>query len=125
MQSSEHPSVASSGAEQVNKTIPLIVYVLYLTSLLVGLTQLVGVVMAYIYRAEAPAWQQTHYHFQIRTFWIGLLFLVVGLVLSAIFIGFLILLFWVIWLVVRCVKGISLLQKNEPIQNPTSWGFGG
>jgi uncharacterized membrane protein len=51
-----------------------LVYGLYLVSVLVGLTLLVGLVMAYINRGQvAGTWAESHYTYQIRTFWIGLL----------------------------------------------------
>lgn len=50
-----------------------IVYVLYLVGILFGLTTLIGVVMAYVNRGDAPEWLKTHYQYQIRTFWIGAL----------------------------------------------------
>ena len=37
------------------------VYILYLVSLLVGITSIVGVIMAYVNRSDAPEWVQTHY----------------------------------------------------------------
>src|SRR5438477_11416343 len=44
-----------------------IVYILYLVSLIFGLTSIVGVIMAYVNRADAPGWVRSHYRFQIRT----------------------------------------------------------
>ncbi|MCU7958888.1 MAG: hypothetical protein KZQ58_02605 [gamma proteobacterium symbiont of Bathyaustriella thionipta] len=100
-----------------------IIYILYLVGLVFGLTGIVGVVMAYINRAEAPEWLQSHYQFQIRTFWIGLLYLVTGFLLAIVLIGYLLLLFWVVWLIVRCVKGMQFLDKKEAHPNPTGWFF--
>jgi uncharacterized membrane protein len=51
-----------------------VVYLLYFASLLVGVTSIIGVIIAYVYRADSPEWVATHYRFQIRTFWIGLLY---------------------------------------------------
>lgn len=98
-------------------------YVLYLASIILGITGLIALIMAYVNKKDAPEWVQTHYQFQIRTFWIGLLYAVIGMLLSIIGIGFLILLFYVVWLIVRCVKGLKALDKNAPIENPTSWMF--
>ena len=96
---------------------------LYLASIILGITGLIAVIMAYVNRKDAPEWVQTHYQFQIRTFWIGLLYAVIGGILSVVGIGLLILLFYLVWLIVRCVKGLKALDKNEPIENPTSWMF--
>ncbi|MCF7983467.1 MAG: hypothetical protein K9L70_03610 [Thiohalocapsa sp.] len=101
-----------------------IIYILYLISLVVGITGLIGVVMAYIYRADAPDWMQSHYGFLIRTFWIGLLYVIVGALLTSVAVGFLILLFWLVWLIIRCVKGLQYLERREPHPDPETWMFG-
>jgi uncharacterized membrane protein len=98
-----------------------IVYILYLVGLVIGVTSLVGLVMAYVNKSGAPEWVQSHYRFQIRTFWIGVLFSVIGVVTIAIFIGLVILLFVAIWIIVRCVKGMKYLSNAEPYPNPTTW----
>jgi uncharacterized membrane protein len=100
-----------------------VVYILYLVGLAIGITALIGLIIAYIYRDGAPHWVRTHYHFQIRTFWIGVLFVLVGVVTSFIVIGWFVLLFWLVWLVVRCVKGLKLLGEGGAHPNPLSWGF--
>lgn len=98
-----------------------VVYVLYLVSLAVGVTSLVGVVMAYVYQGSAPEGLRTHYRYQIRTFWIGLLYAVLGGLLTLVAVGFLVLLFVAVWLVVRSVKGLKLLGERQPIPNPDTW----
>ena len=98
-----------------------IIYILYLVSLVVGVTGIIGVIMAYVYRGTAPDWLRSHYRFQIRTFWIGLLYVVLGMLLSTILIGFLVLLFWLIWLILRCVKGLQQLERREPITDVETW----
>ena len=98
-----------------------IVYILYIVGLFVGLTALVGVVIAYINRDGAPGWVQTHYSFQIRTFWIGLLILVIGSILTLILVGWLVLLGWVLWLIIRVVKGMKYLGEGRAIPNPDTW----
>lgn len=69
-------SVTNNGTSQ--QQLAKIVYILYLVGVVFGITGLIGVVMAYIYKSDAPEWLSSHYQFQIRTFWIGLLYLVVG-----------------------------------------------
>ncbi|MBK1704101.1 DUF4870 family protein [Halochromatium glycolicum] len=98
-----------------------VVYILYLVSIVVGLTGLIGVIMAYVYRQDAADWLRSHYRFQIRTFWIGLLYVLVGMLLSTVFIGFLILLFWVVWLIIRCVKGLQQLERGAPVSDVETW----
>jgi len=100
-----------------------VVYILYLVGIVVGVTTLVGVVMAYVKKADAPAWVQTHYRFQIRTFWIGFLYSFVGAATSVVFVGFAILLFTLVWLIVRCIKGLGWAERGEPVRNVTTWLF--
>jgi len=100
-----------------------IVYILYLVGIIFGITGIVGVVMAYINRSDAPEWLRSHYQFQIRTFWIGALYMLIGVILAFVFIGYLVLLFWMVWLIVRCVKGMKSLDQKEAHPNPTGWMF--
>jgi uncharacterized membrane protein len=107
-----------------NTQVALIVYILYFASYVVGITALAGLVIAYVQIGTADPMLRTHYQWQIRTFWIGLLYFVIGVVLCFVLIGILVLLFWFIWTLVRSVKGLLALNENRPIANPTSWLFG-
>jgi uncharacterized membrane protein len=97
-----------------------VIYILYLAHF-VPLAPIVGLVLAYIERARAPAWLQSHYLYQIRTFWIGLLYWVVSLALCVILVGIPLLLATWIWFVVRCALGLSRLMRSEPYPTPESW----
>ncbi len=105
-------------------TVAMIVYVLYFVSYFTGLTGLIGVIIAHIQYGSADPLLQSHYRFQIRTFWIGILYLVVGVVLCLVLVGFAVLLWWLIWSLVRNIKGILALNEGRPIAIPTSWMFG-
>jgi len=98
-----------------------IVYVLYLVSLVFGVTSLVGVIVAYVNVGDAPEPLKNHYRFQIRTFWIGLLYSAVGALLAFVMVGFLVLAFAAVWLIVRCVKGLKHLDRREPYPNVETW----
>jgi uncharacterized membrane protein len=89
-----------------------IIYILYLAGLFIGLTAIIGVIMAYINKNDAPAWLQTHYRKQIQIFWLGFLFIIIGAVTSLILIGYLIILAWIVWLIIRCVKGLKALDQK-------------
>lgn len=97
------------------------VYILYLASLLVGVTGIVGLIMAYVNRSDAAEWVRTHYRFQIRTFWIGLLYGLIGVATAFIVIGFLWLGFVLVWWVVRCAKGIRAISRGLPCDRPATW----
>jgi uncharacterized membrane protein len=98
-----------------------VVYILYLVSLLVGLTSIVGLIMAYVNYDEAPEWVRTHYRFQIRTFWIGLLYAFIGVVTCIIVLGIFWLIFVGVWWIVRCVKGMQAISRGLPYEHPASW----
>jgi uncharacterized membrane protein len=100
------------------------VYVLYLFGYFTGITAIIGVIIAYLQARSANPPIKSHYTFQIRTFWIGLVYLVVGLLLLSLAVGVLILLWGFVWSLVRNVKGLLALNRKDPIQNPESWMFG-
>ena len=102
----------------------LTVYILYLVGFLTGITVFVGLIIAYLQRDRTDRVSQSHFQFQITTFWIGLLYFFLGLLTGYFAVGFLIWLWWVVWTVIRCVKGLLALNRGEPIRNPNSWWFG-
>jgi uncharacterized membrane protein len=102
----------------------LVVYVLYLVGFLTGVSAVIGLIIAWIQIDRADPVSRTHFRFQIRTFWIGLLYLVVGVITLHIAIGVVVLLWWVVWTALRCVKGLLALNAGEPIADPESWLFG-
>lgn len=118
------PTVGENPSGNSSITLAMIVYGLYLLNLILPFSSLVGLIMAYINRGDAEAYQQTHYQFQIRTFWIGLLYGVIGLLLTSIGIGWLILALTALWLIVRCAIGMKYLTRRQALPNPTSWLFG-
>lgn len=118
------PIQETSSQTEVKTTIPTIIYVLFLANFILPFTGLIAVIMAYVNKDGNAAFLETHYQFQIRTFWIGLLYGIIGIITTAIFIGWIILLFCAIWIIIRCVKGIKLLGAQQPVVNPKSWMFG-
>lgn len=113
------PTVRPAGFEFNN---PTIIALLYIASMLTGITGIVGVVLAYVWRGEATTgWERSHYEFHIRSFWIGLLFGVIGGVLMIVGIGFLILLAVSVWFLVRSIKAMLAAQRHEPIADVGTW----
>jgi uncharacterized membrane protein len=110
-------------AQPVNTSTAKLVYILYLVGLIFPITCVIGVIMAYIHQAEAPAWLQSHYRFQIRTFWMALLYAMIGAILFLVLIGWFVFLFLLIWLIVRCVKGLKALDQQREVSNETRWMF--
>lgn len=100
-----------------------LVYILYLVAIVIGVTSIVGVIMAYVAKDQADPLLKSHYDNQINIFWKGLLYMLIGVVTSVILIGFLVLLAALVWYIVRCVKGMQALSAGQPIENPGSWVF--
>lgn len=98
-----------------------IVYGLYLVSFVVGITAIIGVVIAYINRGKAGGWIDTHYTWAIRTFWISILYSLISLVLTLLVVGVLGFIATAVWIIVRCVIGLQKAAREEPIANPQSW----
>jgi len=100
------------------------VYVLYLFGYITGITTFIGAIIAYLQAGSSRSAIKSHYTFQLRTFWIGLLYLFGGLLSIHLGIGAFILLWWLVWSLVRNIKGLLALNRGEPISNPESWMFG-
>jgi uncharacterized membrane protein len=100
------------------------VYILYFVGYFTGITSLIGVVIAHLQAPSTESAMKSHYTFQIRTFWIGFFYLLVGAALLFHIIGGFVLLWAFVWSLIRNIKGILALNRNEPIPNPQSWLFG-
>ncbi len=98
-----------------------LIYILYFVGFLVGITTIIGIVLAYINKGKTGGFVESHYVWLIRTFWIGLLYSVIGAILSVVIIGLFILLATFIWMIIRLVTGLQKLNRGEPIANPQSW----
>jgi uncharacterized membrane protein len=101
--------------ERGNQRLTLLIYALQAASFLVGLTLVVAVVINYVKRREMiGTWLESHFRWQIRTFWFSLLWSAIGLVTLPLLIGYPILVADMIWLIYRIVKGgLSLYERRE------------
>lgn len=121
--------------EGEDRLLPAIVYGLFLVGLMNGLTILIGIAIAYVYRAKAGPMMRTHYLFQTRSCWMGLslglvgaLLILIGIPLTLIGIG--VIMIWLggtilslvgIWFAVRCVLGLFYLYQSQAYPRPDSW----
>ena len=116
------PPRASADAFDFNR--PTIVALLYLASFVVGITGLIGVILAYVWRGEPhEPWAASHYTYLIRTFWIGLIGCVIGIVLMVILIGWLLLIAVGLWALARSVVSLINAQKRAPMPDPRTLLF--
>jgi len=96
----------------------LLVYILYFIGFATGLSAFAGVVIAHTKWKEAPPPWDSHYRYLIRTFWLGLVQLATGIVMTVVFVGIAIILWWAFWTGVRCVRGILRTLDDEPVPDP-------
>ena len=98
------------------KQITMAVYILQALSFFFGLTAIVGVVINYVKKDEAVGTvYESHFDWQIRTFWWGLTWAVIGFILAFVLVGFAIMFVAWIWAVYRVVKGWLKLNDNLPV----------
>jgi uncharacterized membrane protein len=99
------------------KTLTFSVYVLQVLSVFVGITAIVGVIINYIKRDEtAGTIYESHFDWQIRTFWWGLAWSILGFILLFAFgLGFVVWFVAGIWAIYRVVKGFLKLNDNQPV----------
>ena len=110
---------ATPGANGFEFNRPTIAGLLYLASCITGISAIIGVVLCYVWKGEPhEPWEATHYTYLIRTFWIGVVGSVAGIVALLVGIGFLILLGIAIWSLVRTVLSIVSAQKREAMKDP-------
>lgn len=104
-----------------------IVYALLALAILIpGLPALIGVIIAYISRGKDVT-ADSHLDFQIRTFWITFLLILLSLVAAATMIGVIIAIscaiFAVVWALVRVITGGLLVLNGQPITSVGAGGF--
>ena len=98
-------------------TITTVVYALQALSFAFGVTALVGLIINYVKRDDvAGTVYESHFNWQIRTFWWGLLWGVLGSILIFAFgLGLVVLFVAWIWAIYRVVKGWLKLNDGKPV----------
>jgi uncharacterized membrane protein len=98
------------------KTAATVVYALQAAGFFVGITWIAAIVIDYVKRDDARGtWLESHYRWQIRTFWWGLLWAVIGSITVLVLVGWLVLAVTAIWIVYRIAKGWLYLSENRPL----------
>ena len=89
---------------------------------LIGWPSIIAVVLSYIKRGQARGtWLESHYRWQLRTFWFGLLWAVLCLAIVIGTLGIALLFIWIplgiltVWFIYRVVRGWSALSSNQPM----------
>ncbi len=90
------------------------------TAFVTGWPSLIGVVLNYLKRSEVRGtWLESHFRWQLRTFWFALLWLVVGLLFALTLIGIplAVVLFALVglWVLYRVGRGWLRLNDRRPM----------
>jgi uncharacterized membrane protein len=100
------------------KTIAMVVYALQALSFLFIITFLVAIIINYLKRDDVrKSWLESHFRWQIRTFWFSLLWTALGFLTLFILIGYLVLFANTVWLIYRIVKGWLRLTEGREMYN--------
>ena len=98
------------------KTLTTVIYALYAATFITGLTGIVAIILNYVKKDDmAGTWLESHFRWQINTFWFGLLWFFIGALTWIIVIGWIILTVNCIWVIYRLVKGWLYLNENKPM----------
>ena len=112
----ENVAVANAEIEKSAKSLTTLIYVLYAASFLVGITAIVAIIMNYLKKGDvAGTFLESHFRWQMRTFWFGLLWSVVGGLLMVVVVGWAVIAANFVWLIYRIVKGFMRLNENKPM----------
>jgi uncharacterized membrane protein len=90
------------------------VYILQALSFVTGVTAIVAIVINYIKQDDVRgSWMESHFHWQKKTFWFGLLWTTLGVLTIPLLIGYLILPVVTIWLIYRIARGWICLVDGK------------
>ena len=98
------------------KTLTTVIYALYALALFAGVSAIVAIVLNYIKREEVQGtWLESHFKWQISTFWWSVVWCVVGGLTFIILIGWVVWGVAFVWFVYRIAKGWLNLSDNKPM----------
>lgn len=98
----------------------LVTTALIVTAFLTGWPSIIAVILNYVKRSDVRGtWLDSHFSWQIRTFWFALLWVVLGAVLFVTLIGIPIAyLLWLVtglWVLYRIIRGWLALSSQRPM----------
>ncbi len=94
----------------------LVVYVLQAVTFFTGIGAIIGLIINYLKREEVRGTiYDSHFHWQIRTFWGALLGGAIGWISASLLVGFVILFLLFLWYLYRIIKGFLYLNEGKPL----------
>lgn len=101
---------------QSAKTVATIVYALQAVGLFIGISFFAAAIVNYVKRKEVRGtWLESHFQWQLHTFWYGLLWATLGLLTRWIGIGYVILGLTSLWILYRIIKGWLRLNAGRTV----------
>jgi uncharacterized membrane protein len=101
---------------QALKNVTLVVYGLQALSFFFGGPALIGLIINYVKRDDARGTlYESHFNWQIRTFWWGLAWFALGCILVIVGVGLIILFASWVWVIYRVVKGWLKLIEGKAV----------
>ncbi|OGT30565.1 MAG: hypothetical protein A3E87_03105 [Gammaproteobacteria bacterium RIFCSPHIGHO2_12_FULL_35_23] len=95
-----------------------IIYLLQALGFFSGVTAIIAVIISYIKLDDVRGtWLETHYRWQIKTFWYWIILSIIGAVLIFVLVGYILLVIVWIWAIYRIIKGWIRLSERRPIMS--------
>ena len=97
-------------------TLTKVIYLLQALGYLTGLSYVIALILDYVKIDDVRGtWLESHFRWQIRTFWFSLLWYVLGVVTYVVGVGAIILVVITFWVIYRILKGWLNLIDNRPM----------
>lgn len=116
------PLSTANGAQppqkmEENRQLTQIIYILYGLGIFVGITAIIAVIINYVKRDEVRGtWLQSHFDWQIKTFWCVFIIGIIGMITRFILIGYVILFGLTLWYIYRMIKGFLAFNDRRSIE---------
>ena len=105
-----------NNSEQSLRTIATVAYALQAAGFFLGITWIAAVIIDYVKKDDAAGtWLESHFRWQIATFWWGLAWGVIGGLLTLVVVGVAVLFALAVWIVYRIAKGWMNLAEGKPM----------
>jgi len=99
-----------------NLTLTHIAYLLYALGVLIWFLPVAAIIINYLKVDDVRGtWLESHFEWQMQTFWKALLWWLIGLALCLIAIGVVVILVVFIWYLYRIIKGWIALSDGMPM----------
>ena len=120
----EPPPLPPLSEGEAPRGVPLWLSIEAMLATLFALVLVAAAVLAYVHRGDGTSWLDSHYRFQIRTFWICALLAAIGAATAPIVVGIVVLVLLPFWLLIRSVRGWRALVQGAPHPKPETWLLG-